>query len=98
MVLLRIQSARVAIDSGCKGDGTARESDIRGGGLCSTVLGLRGRSAFHFIVVGFRQKKKKKQKHIFIQPFQRSLFLCKYKVSLNNPGWPQTHDSPASAS
>lgn len=65
MVLLRIQSARVAIDSGCKGDGTARESDIRGGGLCSTVLGLRGRSAFHFIVVGFRQKKKKTKTHFY---------------------------------
>ena len=97
MVLLRIQSARVAIDSGCKGDGTARDSHSSGGCLFNTVLVLRVSYSFHFVLFCFL-KKKKKQKHIFIQPFQRSLFLCKYKVSLNNPGWPQTHDSPASAS
>lgn len=79
MVLLRIQSARVAIDSGCKGDGTARESDIRGGGLCSTVLGLRGRSAFHFIVVGFRQKKKKNKNTFLFSLFKDLCFFVNTK-------------------
>lgn len=44
----------MVIDSGCKGDGIVRESDIRGGGLCFIVFGLRGRFVFYFIVVGFR--------------------------------------------